>query len=74
MTDLSQRLRDTANDLLDPKGSTMSRWDEIRHQVETLKGSDLPRMNFEGLLEEFAELMIEAAEAIQPTTLHNLKV
>lgn len=67
MSDLAQRLRDTANDLLNPRGKTMDRWDEIRYQVETHKGSDLPRMNFEGMLEDFAGLMMEAAEAIEPT-------
>lgn len=73
MTDLPQRLRAKANDLLDPKGETMKRWDEIRHQVETYKGSDLPRMNFESLLEDFAELFVDAAEALDPSTLHNIR-
>jgi hypothetical protein len=65
LTDLAQRLRDKANDLLDPKGETMKRWDEIRGQVQTYKGSDLPRMNFESLMEDHAELMILAAEALE---------
>jgi hypothetical protein len=71
--DLVQRLRSTANDLLDPKGKTMDHWDEIRHQVETHKGSDLPRLNFESLLEDFAALMVEAAETLDPSTLHNIR-
>ena len=64
MTDLAQRLRDQANDLYSTDGETMKRWDQIRHQVETLHGSDLPRMNFEGLIENFADLFMEAAEAL----------
>jgi hypothetical protein len=64
MSDIAQRLRDKANDLYSATGETMKKWDEIRHQVETLKGSDIPRMNFESLIEELADLMIEAAEAI----------
>lgn len=72
VADLAQRLRDKANDLRDWNGDTMKRWDQIRRQVETLKGSDLPRVNFEGLIEELAELLIEAAEALDPTTLHNI--
>lgn len=72
MTDLAQRLRTKANDLYSWDGETMKRWDQIRHQVETLKGSDLPRLNFEGMIEELAELLMEAAEALDPTTLHNI--
>lgn len=64
MADLAQRLRDKANDLYSTEGETMKRWDLIREQVETLKGSDLPRLNFEGLIEEFADLFVEAAEAL----------
>ena len=64
MSDLAQRLRDKANDLYSSKGETMKRWDEIRHQVESLKGSDLPRLNFESLIEELADLLVEAAEVI----------
>ena len=71
-SELAQRLRSKANDLLDTKGETMKRWDEIRGQVERLKGSDLPRMNFEGMIEDHADLMIEAAEALDPSTLHNI--
>jgi len=70
MSDLAQRLRDKAADLYSADGETMKRWDEIRHQVESLKGSDLPRLNFESLIEEFADLFIEAAEAIEPTLIH----
>lgn len=64
MSDIAQRLRDKANDLYSTTGETMKRWDLIRHQVETLSGSDLPRMNFEGLIEDLADLMVEAAEAL----------
>lgn len=67
MSDLAQRLRDKANDIYSSSGETMKRWDAIRHQVETSKGSDLPRMNFEGLIEELADLLVEAAEAMEAT-------
>jgi hypothetical protein len=70
--ELAARLRAMAGDLYSSEGETMKRWDQIRRQVETLKGSDLPRLNFEGLLEEFADLFSEAAEALDPSTLHNL--
>lgn len=72
--ELAARLRAKANDLYSSEGETMKRWDQIRRQVETLKGSDLPRLNFEGLLEDFADLFLEAAEALDPSTLHNLAV
>lgn len=66
MADLADRLRSTANDMIDPKGKVMDRWDAIRGTVETHKGSDLPRLMFESLMEDFAELMKEAAETIDP--------
>ena len=73
VSDLPQRLRDKANDLYSAEGETMKRWGEIRHQVETRRGSDLPRMNFESLIEELADLLVEAAEALDPSQLHNLR-
>lgn len=64
MSDIAQRLRAKANDLYSQDGDALKHWDRIRHQVETLKGSDLPRLNFESLIEELADLMVEAAETI----------
>lgn len=61
---LVSRLRSTAADMVDFHGKTMKDWDEIRGKVETLKGSDLPRLMFEALIESFAELMTEAADAL----------
>lgn len=45
-------------------GKCMCAWDMIRRQVETRKGSDLPRMNFESIMEDFADMLIEAADAL----------
>lgn len=42
----------------------MKRWDDIRHKCETLRGSDLPRLMFESLIENLAELMVEGASEI----------
>lgn len=56
-----------ATDLVDPKGKTMDHWDEIRRQVETRKGSDLPRLNFESLMEGIAEKIQSAAELLDIT-------
>jgi hypothetical protein len=64
MTDLEQRLRDKANDFYKWDGETMKQWDRIRHAIETKKGSDVPRMMFEEIIEEAADLFIEAAEAL----------
>lgn len=64
MSDLEQRLRDKANDLYHWEGKAMKRWDEIRHEVETKRGSDLPRMMFEDFIEEIADLLVEAADAL----------
>lgn len=64
MADLAQRLRDKANDLYDTNGETMKLWDKIRHEVETKPGSDLPRMMFEGLIEDLAELLQLGADAL----------
>lgn len=64
MSDVARRLRHTAADLYDSKGETMKRWDEIRDQVERLRGSDLPRRIFESMIETWADLMIEAADAL----------
>lgn len=64
---LSQKLRNKANDLYRVDGETMKKWDEIRKMVETMKGSDMPRMMFEDIIEELADLMIDAANAIERT-------
>lgn len=64
MSDLQQRLLDKANDLYNTDGEAMKLWDRIRHEVETKKGSDLPRLMFEGFLEDIAELLQAAAEAL----------
>lgn len=68
MTDLLSRLRSKANDLQRVDGETMKQWDQIRDQVECLKGSDLPRMNFESIIEDHADLMIAAIENIERLT------
>jgi hypothetical protein len=43
------------DDLTDHKSEFMKKWDELRHQVEKYKGSDLPRLNFESIIETIAE-------------------
>jgi hypothetical protein len=43
----------------------MKQWDKIRKQAETLPGSDLPRLMFQGLIESLAELMVESACEIE---------
>jgi hypothetical protein len=63
-SDLVNRLRSTAADIVDFHGKTMREWDEIRHAVETNGGSDMPRLMFEDLVEGFSELMVEAADAL----------
>lgn len=65
MSDIAERLRAQAADIRDWNGKTMTSWDRIRGMVETLKGSDLPRMNFEGLVGDFEELMDEGAAEIE---------
>lgn len=65
MSDILERLRAEAADVIDWDGRTMKRWDEIRGKCETHKGSDLPRLMFEGLVESLAELMTEAADEIE---------
>ena len=65
MKDITQRLRDKAADLYDTDGEAMKLWDRIRHQMETMKGSEIPRMNFEGFIEEIADLLVEAADEIE---------
>ncbi|TXG96553.1 MAG: hypothetical protein E6R08_09110 [Nevskiaceae bacterium] len=67
MEDIAQKLRDKANDLYSVNGETMKKWDDIRKLVETRKGSDMPRMMFEDIIEELADLLVEAAEAIDPS-------
>ncbi|MDB5656118.1 MAG: hypothetical protein JWQ94_3731 [Tardiphaga sp.] len=64
MTELAQRLRDKANDLYKWDGEAMQLWDKIRHEVETSKGSDMPRLMFEGFLEDVADLLQAGADAI----------
>lgn len=64
MSDLEQRLRAKANDLYSNDGETMKQWDKIRHAVETCKGSDMPRVMFEQIIEELADLLIEAADTL----------
>jgi hypothetical protein len=54
-----------AADLVDFNGETMKHWDMIRQQCLDYKGSDLPRLNFEGMMEDHCELMVEAADAIR---------
>lgn len=70
---LIARLRAMAVDIISPYGKTLKHWDEIRHQVETRKGSDLPRLNFESLIEGFADLMHEAATRLSALSATELK-
>jgi hypothetical protein len=63
--DILERLRKQAADIIDWHGQTMKEWDKIRGVVETHKGSDLPRLMFEGLVESLAELMTEGADEIE---------
>ena len=65
MSDIVERLRATVKDADDWNGSVMQRWDQIRGQVTSLPGSDLPRMNFEDLIENFTEILTEAANEIE---------
>jgi hypothetical protein len=65
MSELVRRLRKQASDAIDWDGETLKRWDEIRGMIETRKGSDLPRLMFEGLIENLTELIIEAAARIE---------
>lgn len=64
MADIVQELRSEADDIEKWDGEAMTTWDEIRSQVETHKGSDLPRLNFESLICEYADLMRRAADEI----------
>jgi hypothetical protein len=65
MTDIVERLRAEAFDAVNWDGETMKQWDKIRKQAETLPGSDLPRLMFQGLIESLAELMVESACEIE---------
>lgn len=64
MTDIVKRLRSEAADVIDWHGQTMKRWDEIRAACLKYRGSDLPRLMFESLVESLAELMVEGADEI----------
>lgn len=70
---VSENLHALAADLVNPRGRAMDRWDEIRRQVETHKGSDLPRLNYEGVLEDFSEQFTQAADEIERLTAENEK-
>lgn len=59
-----KELQALAADMVDTDGETMKHWDQIRGQVERLKGSDLPRLNFEGLMETLSDKIREAAELL----------
>lgn len=63
--DLQQRLLNKAGDLLKWNGEAMTLWDKIRNEVETSKGSDMPRLMFESFLEDIAGLLQEAADALE---------
>lgn len=69
MNSVSEELRAMAADLVNQHGRAMEAWDRIRRQVETIKGSDLPRMSFESLLESFADLMNSGADEIVRITM-----
>jgi hypothetical protein len=62
--DIAQKLRNKANDLYSNEGEAIKYWDQIRGKVETLKGSDLPRLMFESFIEDIADLLVEGAEAL----------
>lgn len=64
----AQKLHAIVGDAESWNGSVMKRWDEIRHQVETMAGSDLPRLSFEGLVEHFTDALTEAADNIHRLT------
>jgi hypothetical protein len=57
-------LRILAEDMQAWHGHALTEWDKIRHLVETHKGSDLPRLAFESLMETYAEAIIAVADAI----------
>jgi len=64
VSDLEQRLRNKANDLYKIDGDAMKMWDEIRHILKPRYGGTLPRDMFESFIEDVADLLIEAAEAL----------
>jgi Zn-finger domain-containing protein len=64
MIDLEQRLRNEANDLYDRNGEAMKMWDDIRRMLKPRYGGTVPREMFEQFIEEIADLLIEAAEAL----------
>jgi hypothetical protein len=64
MTDLVERLRVVASDIRDINGVVMKQWDLLRGQIEVMKGSDIPRVNFEAMMEDFAGLFVESADEI----------
>ncbi|HEY6018804.1 MAG TPA: hypothetical protein VIY48_02625 [Candidatus Paceibacterota bacterium] len=61
----AQLAKEYIESLTDSKSETMSHWDQIRGQVETYKGSDLPRLNFESLIETIAENTETAIRALK---------
>ena len=65
MSDLVAELHKLADDAIAWDGDTMKRWDQIRRQIETMPGADLPRMNFEDLIEDFSDKLNEAAAEIE---------
>lgn len=68
MSDLEQRLRAMASDFYDVNGPTMKKWDEIRAICAKRDGGDLPRLMFEQIIEDAADLLIEASEALAGVT------
>lgn len=42
----------------------MVRWDGIRAQLKSMPGSDLPRLNFETILDDKDELLRRAVSAL----------
>lgn len=61
----AQVAKDFIENLTDSKSKTMSHWDEIRAQCLSYKGSDLPRLNFESLIETIAEDTEAAIRALK---------
>lgn len=62
-----KELQALAADMVNHQGETMKQWDQIRDQVQRLPGSDLPRLNFEGLMETLSDKIKEAAELLDIT-------
>jgi len=68
MSDLVERLRAKVSDANNFDGNLLKEWDAIRATCLNHRGSDLPRLMFEGQIENFTELMTEGADEIERLT------